>query len=219
MRGILAVAIMTLLFASCQGSSSTQTPAGAAPTSSAAAVSTATAVTASTGTTASNTSTAAPHATAAPTATKSPPPAPTRSATAAPTASATTPTPLVAPTLTAAQTKAEYRTGLSVRDLTNHIDRYHDWKLFYQGTVLNVSPEANGDVFMQVRIPFGEGANDTEDVVYRIPAGSNIAVEGLARDSKVALWGRPQQMTTVTNALGQQVSEPLLLLDFLQKLG
>jgi hypothetical protein len=116
--------------------------------------------------------------------------------------------------MTEAQTKAQYRGDVDVRELYKNIGNYLDWKLTYSGSVLTISSDSNGTL-VQVEVPYGSGLLDTKvvDVVF----DASVSTDGIYEDTNVVIWGRPLQMFTITNAMGGQVDQPLLAGDYIEK--
>ncbi|MDI3341194.1 MAG: hypothetical protein QJR03_11765 [Sphaerobacter sp.] len=158
------------------------------------------------------TPTVAPSPTPEPTPT--PAPTPTPSPTPAPTATPT-PTPAPTPTLTREQEMALYRPDVDVRELYKNVMKYYDWKLYYEGEVLSIFSNSDGTL-LQLKVWYGAGFLDYEVIIVTYDAA--VDTTGIYEDSRVAIWGRPLMMFTITNAYGGKVDQPLLAGDYLQPL-
>ncbi|MDW7981258.1 MAG: hypothetical protein RMH81_00355 [Thermomicrobium sp.] len=108
---------------------------------------------------------------------------------------------------------SSYRDDVDVRELAQDVAAYWDVPLRYEGVVWTVVPE--GDlVFVQVKVPFGQGSADWQAIVvmfpsYRVPIDTTVIREGVT----VVVWGRPRTMLRFTDDAGNEVEQPLLLGD------
>ena len=114
--------------------------------------------------------------------------------------------------MTADQIKQQYRGDVDVRELYKNIDKYHDWKLYYEGSVLSIQSDSSGTL-VQVRVYYGSGVLD--DKVIDVYFDTSVPTDGIYEDTNVAVWGRPVKMFTITNAYGGQVDQPLLSGDYI----
>ncbi len=108
---------------------------------------------------------------------------------------------------------AAYRDDIDVRELYRDLATYADVPLQYRGTVWAVV-EQGELVFVQVKVSFGQGADDWRAIVvmfptYRIPVDTSVVREGVT----VVVWGRPRTMLRFNDDAGQEVEQPLLLGD------
>ncbi len=108
---------------------------------------------------------------------------------------------------------AAYRDDIDVRELYRDLATYADVPLQYRGTVWAVV-EQGELVFVQVKVSFGQGADDWRAIVvmfptYRNPVDTSVVREGVT----VVVWGRPRTMLRFNDDAGQEVEQPLLLGD------
>ena len=79
-----------------------------------------------------------------------------------PTPTEVPPSPSPTPQLTEEQIKALYRADLDVRELANDVDKYKDWKLYYEGNVLTIF-SSGGTSQVQVKVSYpGAGPFDLQ---------------------------------------------------------
>jgi hypothetical protein len=108
---------------------------------------------------------------------------------------------------------ADYRDDVDVRELYRDLVAYADRPLRYRGTVWTVI-EQNQLLFVQVRVPYGSGPDEWRAIVvlfplYRVAVDTTLLREGTA----VVVWGRPRTMLRFTDENGNEVTQPLLLGD------
>lgn len=220
-RTVLCLIVWMILVACSEADTETPTTASsgiAEVTAQATTTSTRPTVVLATGVTPTSVPTSTPVPTATPTPEPTLTPSPTPKATPTPTPTPS-PTPEPTPTLTTEQAKALYRADLDVRELHKNLDAYRDWKLTYEGEVLSI--EENRDaVAMQVKVWYGPGLLDWEAiVVYYDKREVDVDTAGIYEGTRVRVWGRPLTMFEGTNAFGGTIRQPLLIGDYLERIG
>jgi hypothetical protein len=125
-----------------------------------------------------------------------------------------TPTPMPEPQMSGPGQRSEYRGDIDVRDLYKNIDKYIDWKLTYAGHVLNLEGISAG-TWLQLTVQYGATAYETEIIDFVFP--TSVSMDGIYENTYVTVWGRPYEMTTITNMYGGPVDQPLFVGDYISK--
>lgn len=141
---------------------------------------------------------------------KTPPATSTPAPSATPTSTATaTLTSTPAPTVDVASEKKTF-SPVDVRELKKSPDKFLDQKLLLRGDVFRIQ-EAGTETAMQIWVNYGTGGVANREAVVVHYAGS---LPGLFEKDKVVVYGRGAGTFTGTNALGGQVTQPLITADY-----
>jgi hypothetical protein len=117
--------------------------------------------------------------------------------------------PTVTPTVNIAAEKKTYQ-SVDVRDLKKSPDKYRDQKIVLRGEVFTIQEE-NGSTAMQIWVSYpGASAAEREPVV----VAYNGTLPALYEKNIVVVYGRGAGTYTGTNALGGQITQPLVRADF-----